>query len=215
MACCRRTFIGMLASAGVGALGMAVYDRHNLKPIVKACKLAGTPLDELHTYLCAFHVAAKDWPKGQQVEAHHYCMSLQSVAGMFQCLVLDSNQPGARILGVEYIATKEVLDKICAAAPDAARERQMWHPHDYEVTSGLLVAPNMTRPEEDDFMKTVKGTWGKTIHTWADAKCPYPVGTPELMMAFTKDGQIRPELIKARDEALKMSTDEVKKHRAK
>src|SRR5882757_9342041 len=93
----------------------------------KACALAGTPLDDMHLYLCAFHVGKKD-PK-LQVEAHHYCMEVRP--GLFQCIVLESNKPKARFLGIEYIVTNDIFQGFDAA------EKKYWHPHDYEVSSGL------------------------------------------------------------------------------
>jgi hypothetical protein len=46
------------------------------------------------------------------------------------------------------------------------------------------------------------------------SKRDLPIGSPMIMMGFTKDGQLKPELLKARDERFDVSTEEIKKKRA-
>ena len=192
------------AGAALGSAATVAMSGRLLTPAAQACELKGTPLEAMHLHLCAFHVAQND-PK-LQVEAHHYCMPLR--AGVFQCLVMDSNKPGARILGVEYLVTDAIYQSL------SAEEKKSWHPHAYEVTSGLLVAPSLPEEEENKLMATVKTTWGKTWHTWPDPSTDLPLGQPALMWAFTKDGQIRPELIARRDKGLNISTEKIKRRRA-
>jgi hypothetical protein len=195
----------LAASAALGSVGTALLAEPALGPGLEACELKGTPLEDMHLHLCAFHVA-KDDPK-LQLEAHHYCMPLVKDK-VFQCIVTDSNKPGARILGIEYIVTKEIYQEF------DAEEKKFWHPHDYEVTSGLLVAPALSEEKENELMAFVKTTWGKTFHTWPDPSQNLPLGKPILMWAFGKDGQIREELVKKRDENLGISTAKIKKRRS-
>lgn len=195
----RRDFLIWTSGVVMGGMGTCFAMKQFEKPM-KPCKIAGTPLDELHTYLCAFHVEKNN--RKNQVEAHHYCMPLRD--GVFQCVVMSDNKPKAKILGVEYIVTDEIFATLCE------EEKQYWHPHDYEVTSALLVAPGMSTLEEMDFMKTVKTTWGKTWHTWADPKADLPLGKPILMDSFRKDGEIDPKLIADRDTKLKIDTNHIK-----
>lgn len=57
-------------------------------------------------------------------------------------------------------------------------------------------------------------TYGKTIHTWAiDITPDLPLGPPSLMMSYTKDGQIDPAIVKARDERLGVASDDKKRLR--
>ncbi len=109
--------------------------------------------------------------------------------------------------GIEYIISDRLYQGL------EAKEKQFWHPHDYEVTSGLLVVPAMSAQEENELMKTVLKTWGKTWHVWPDPTTKLPIGEPLLQWSFTKDGQIRPELIAARDKKFKISTEAIKKRR--
>src|SRR5690242_21328415 len=55
------------------------------------------PLDAMSTFLNGFHFYADDM--GRQVEAHHFCTHLAH--DMHQCVIYDSNQPGARLIGIE------------------------------------------------------------------------------------------------------------------
>jgi hypothetical protein len=185
--------------------GAALVSGAALTARAQACEVKGTPLEAMHLHLCAFHVA-KDDPKFQ-LEAHHYCMPLREDGKLFQCIVTDSSKPGAKILGVDYIVTDDIYLGLSKA------EKEFWHPHDYEVTSGLLVAPKLSEDDENKFMAVVRKTWGKTFHTWADPGTELPLGTPRLMWAFTKDDQIREELVKQRDKDLGISTEKIKKRR--
>ena len=100
--------------------GAALASGAALAAKARACELKGTPLEAMHLHLCAFHVA-KDDPKFQ-LEAHHYCMPLRDDGKLFQCIVTESSQPGAKILGVEYIVSDDVYQQL------SEREKGLWHP---------------------------------------------------------------------------------------
>lgn len=162
-----------------------------------------SPLDQMHLYLCAFHLAKKD-PK-LVFEAHHYCMPVDDE--VHQCIIFDGNGKTARILGVEYI----VSDKLYRQLP--AAEKKYWHPHAYEVTSGLLIAPGMDIEQETELLEGLVNTWGKTWHTWRDPTTPLPTGEPLLMWSASKDGQVSGKALSARDRKFKVSTAELRKRR--
>ncbi len=162
------------------------------------------PLEGMHLYLCAFHIAKKD-PKFA-VEAHHYCSPVNDE--VHQCVIFDGNGKNARILGVEYI----ISDKLYRSLPDA--EKKFYHPHTYEIISGQLIAPALPAAKEKELMKGLLLTWGKTWHTWPDPKTALPMGEPLLMWAATKDGQISANLLAGRDKLLKISTPEIRKRRS-
>ena len=57
-------------------------------------------------------------------------------------------------------------------------------------------------------------TYGKIIHTWhTDQQMNLPLGAPMIMMGMTKEGQLKPELLSARDKRFDISTAEKKKNR--
>lgn len=190
----------MLSIAGATAAGMVISPRAVRADHGKAA----SPPEQLHAYLCAFHIAKKN-PKFQ-LEAHHYCSMVSQ--DVHQCIIFDGNGKGARILGVEYI----ISDKLYRTLPDT--EKKYYHPHNYEVIAGLLMAPGMPEADEKELMSGLVSTWGKTWHTWPDPKSPLPMGEPLLMWAITGDGQIDPELLAARDRKFNVSTPETRKRRA-
>jgi hypothetical protein len=51
------------------------------------------PINQIHQHLCAFHVYSHD--PSRAVRAHHFCTHLRSDL----CVVYDSDQPGARLIG--------------------------------------------------------------------------------------------------------------------
>lgn len=79
---------------------------------------------------------------------------------MHPCLLFDATEPGAKLLGVEYIIPDELLRSL----PDT--EKKYWHPHTDEVMAGGLIAPGMSAEDEMKFMKAILPTRGKTWHTW-------------------------------------------------
>lgn len=164
-----------------------------------------TPLKQFTTYLDGFHFYNGNIDA--QMEAHHYVQQLNE--DLYQAIIFDGNKADAKIMGVEYIIT----EKLFKTLPD--EERRLWHSHHYEVKSGTLVAPGIPAIAEHELMEKLVSTYGKTIHTWhTDQQKTLPTGSPLLMMGFTEDGQIHPELIRERDERLDISTEKVKQNRA-
>jgi Protein of unknown function (DUF1264) len=162
------------------------------------------PLDELDAYLDGFHFY--NGSLDHQVEAHHYCGHLNE--NLIQCVIYDGNAADARLMGIEYVVTGEIFARL----PDA--EKHMWHSHVHEVRSGQLIAPGLPDAAERELMEKIANTYGKTWHTWqTDMHADLPLGTPQLMMGFTADGQTDPALISSRDQRFGVSSDEKRRQR--
>ncbi|MCF6159458.1 MAG: DUF1264 domain-containing protein [wastewater metagenome] len=165
------------------------------------------PVRDIHLYLCAFHIA-KDNPD-LQIEAHHYC-SMRELkihnGELHQCIIYDSREAPARLLGIEYIISDETYQKL------PAREKKYWHPHAYEIISGQLIAPDLPNMG-DEALEDFITSWGKTFHTWPDPGTDIPLGEPLLMWSAGADGQINEEMIDRRDKQFGISTDELRKRR--
>ena len=153
------------------------------------------PLSAVSTYLNGFHFYADDM--GRQVEAHHFCTHLAH--DMHQCIIYDSNRPGARLIGIEYIISEERYRVL------PAEEKRLWHSHHYEVKSGELVAPHIPERAEHAYFEDLASTYGKTFHTWQIDRDDFPYGIPQLMMGFTADGQVNEAMLEARDARLGVS----------
>lgn len=163
-----------------------------------------SPVGAINTYLNGFHFYNGNI--NAQMEAHHYVSQLNE--DVHQAIIYDGNTKDARIMGVEYI----ISERLFKSLPD--EEKKLWHSHHYEVKSGTLIAPGIPDAVEHELMEKLVSTYGKTIHTWhTDQQRELPVGSPMIMMGFTKDGQLNKDLLTARDERLEISTVEKKKKR--
>ena len=167
---------------------------------------ARPPLKHFNTYLDGFHFYNGNI--NAQMEAHHYVSQLNE--DVHQAIIFDGNGDDAKIMGVEYI----ISERLFKTLPE--EEKKLWHSHHYEVKSGELVAPGIPDTAETALMEKLVSTYGKTIHTWhTDQQRTLPLGSPMIMMGFTKDGQLNPALVADRDKRLNVSTADKRTRRAK
>ena len=196
----RREMLGLF-----GALGCT----SSLTAADHEAKKDASPLAGPHAHFCGIHMAKKD-PKFQIV-TQHYCTahSDHDHDDMFQCILFDKTGPNAKLLGVEYIVSDAVYQKL------PADEKKYWHAHTYEVLGGGLIAPGMTPEDELKFMKMVMTTWGKAWHTWPDPSTAVPLGEPLLIWSLMGDGQVDEKVVAARDKEFKCSTAKIRANRGK
>uniref|UniRef100_A0A453L090 Oil body-associated protein 1A n=1 Tax=Aegilops tauschii subsp. strangulata TaxID=200361 RepID=A0A453L090_AEGTS len=143
------------------------------------------PINQIHQHLCAFHFYGDDMTR--QVEAHHFCAHLNE--DVRQCLIFDGPEAGARLIGLEYIVTEELF----LTLPD--EEKPLWHTHEFEVKGGVLFMPGVPGVVERRDLEQVARTYGKTVHFWqVDRGDALPLGLPQIMMALTREGQLRQDL---------------------
>ncbi|KAK5989355.1 Oil body-associated protein 1B [Cladobotryum mycophilum] len=89
------------------------------------------PIKNVCAHLNAFHAYADD--PSRHVETNHYCAHLND--DVRQCLLYDSHEPNARLIGIEYMITPYLYESLLP------EERRLWHSHVYEVKSGMLIMP--------------------------------------------------------------------------
>jgi uncharacterized protein DUF1264 len=157
------------------------------------------PIDQIDAYVCGLHFYNGDiW---RQVIAHHFC-SHRSEEFM-QCVIYDTNQADARLIGIEYIISARLFDSL------DDEEKRYWHSHQYEVKSGELTAPGIPQPVEHELMKKLVNTYGKTWHTWQyDRYSDLPIGVPQLMMGFTEPGQAQEPLVQKIEKEIGYSVEQ-------
>jgi hypothetical protein len=136
-----------------------------------------SPIKQICAHLCGIHFYNGD--RNRQVVAHHYCAHLNE--DLRQCLIYDSSDANARLIGVEYV----VSEKLFKTFPN--EEKMLWHSHVHEVKSGLLVAPGLPDMAEKKLMQELANTYGKTFHFWHTDRDSLPFGIPQLMMSFTSE----------------------------
>jgi hypothetical protein len=164
-----------------------------------------SPLRELDAYLNGFHFY--NGSPQAQMEAHHYCGHVNE--DLIQCVIFDGNGESAKIMGVEYIVSRVLFEKL------PQEEKHLWHSHVHEVRSGQLIAPGIPEVAEHELMEKIAGTYGKTWHTWhTDRRDALPLGAPMLMMGFTQEGQADPKMIDDRDARFGVSSTENRRSRA-
>ena len=212
---CRRCFSGSLVATAVAAPiatllgrkasaqqkeapvpGRPLSSRSHLLDTAADAVQAKRPIDAMSEYLNGFHFYADDM--GRQVEANHFCTHLSE--DFHQCVIYDSNLPNAKLIGIEYIVSERVFKTL----PE--NEKKLWHSHNYEVKSGELIAPGVPELAEHAFMQDLVTTYGKTWHTWQiDRDASFPMGIPQLMMGFTRDGQVNQPMLQDRDKRFGVS----------
>lgn len=167
------------------------------------------PLRGFDAYLVGFH-PAKDEPD-MQMEAHHYCKVVND--DLIQCVLFDGNTAEANLIGIEYIVSGDPF----ATLPE--EEKDLWHPHNYEVFSGQLIAPGLPAVAEQQLMTELVNSYGKTWHTWHTGRHDtgggdeLPLGAPMLMWSFNRDGEGDPALESHRAAAFGIDPAEVRRRR--
>jgi len=163
-----------------------------------------TPLKGFNAYLDGFHFYNGNI--NAQMEAHHYVNQINE--DIYQAIIFDGNEKDAKIMGIEYIITAKMFAQL------TQEEKALWHSHRFEVASGSLIAPGIPEIAEHELMEKLISTYGKTIHTWhTDQDRNLPVGSPMIMMGFTKEGQLNPKLLADRDKRFNISTLKKKDNR--
>lgn len=94
---------------------------------------------------------------------------------------------------MEYLVPKDVYAKL---DPD---EQKLWHSHEFEVKSGMLIMPTPDSHKgrdkeweslETEAMKELVGMYGKLYHFWqVDRGDELPLGEPKLMGSLTDHRQ--------------------------
>lgn len=168
-----------------------------------------TPVKQFDIYVVGFHCAKQD--PSMQMEAHHYC---KQVNGDFlQCVIFDGNTEDANLIGIEYIISEQLFNSL------PADEQPYWHPHNYEILGGSLIAPGLPEVAEHALMRTLINSYGKTWHVWHTGRhdgAPgheLPMGDPMLMWSFNRDGEVDTALEQHRN--THMGIDTAAKQRAR
>jgi Protein of unknown function (DUF1264) len=156
-------------------------------------------------HVCAFHIAKDD--RTYQIETHHYCTAVKE--GVFQCTLYDKEKGNAKLIGVEYVISDELFQKL------SPTEKAYWHPHRYEISAGLLTFPGIKKDCENKLVKGLYNTWGKIWQTWPDPTTDVPIGEPRLMWSSAKDGDVQKELVQKRDQHYGIDVDAIRKEREK
>ncbi|GJP47985.1 hypothetical protein CLOM_g7228, partial [Closterium sp. NIES-68] len=145
---------------------------------------------------------------GRMIETHHLVSRLTE--DVLQCIVFDSDQANARIIGVEYIVAESVFKKL----PE--EEKHLWHSHYYEICEGLWVNPGVPEVMQQQELKKLVKTYGKFWNTWQfDRGDLLPLGPPALMLSPQDHplGRVPCAVLEQRDAGLGIETGEKQEQR--
>lgn len=168
-----------------------------------------SPLKGFDAYVVGLHCAKED--PSMQMEAHHYCKRVND--DLLQCAIFDGNTDEANLIGIEYIISEWLFDGL----PE--EEKPYWHPHNFEVLSGQLVAPDLPDAVEKRLMEQLINSYGKTWHTWhtgthlGEPGDPLPYGDPHLMWSFNRDGEADEALLQDRNRTMRLDTEKKRSDR--
>ncbi|CAI9087861.1 OLC1v1022045C1 [Oldenlandia corymbosa var. corymbosa] len=160
------------------------------------------PIKQMSQHVCTFALYSHDMSR--QIETHHYVTRLNQ--DFLQCAVYDSDDPTARLIGIEYIVSDTIFQTL------EPEEQKLWHSHAYEVTAGLWVNPGVPEAIQRPELRNFAQTYGKFWCTWqVDRGDRLPLGPPALMMSpqVVNMGKVMPELVTKRDEKYKISSEEL------
>ncbi|KAJ3671010.1 hypothetical protein LUZ60_008436 [Juncus effusus] len=156
------------------------------------------PVKQMKQHVCTFALYGHDLTR--QIETHHFIARLNQ--DVLQCAVYDSDEPKARLIGVEYIVSEKVFESL------PLEEQKLWHSHAYEIKSGLWANPRVPEMLQKPELDSMAHTYGKFWCTWqADRGDRLPLGAPALMFS---PQSVHPDLVHKRDEKYKISTEELR-----
>lgn len=165
------------------------------------------PAAALDVYLNGFHVMKDD--ASHVSEAHHYCRARNEE--FTQCVIFDGNTESANLVGIEYI----ISERLFASLPEA--EKPLWHPHNYEILSGQLVAPGLPEVAERALLEKKLNSYGKTWHVWDTSRPEHgslPLGPAQLAWSFNADGELSERLLTERDKRMNLDSNQRREARS-
>lgn len=127
---------------------------------------------------------------------HHYCKGI-SDAPVLQCLMFESDEPGARLVGVEYVIAKSITRP---EVPLGDWNRN-WHDHAVEIEAGVVGLPDLEGQAAADVAALAATTDGIVFMTWPEAESvpdedveiaqaiSHEIMTPEEYAAYRQEAQ--------------------------
>lgn len=165
---------------------------------------ARAPVDSLVAHLDGFQFRNGDLSSQHRVQ--HYCGHVSADA--MQCALFDGTGPHAKLVGVEYV----ISERLFAELPDS--EKPYWHSQVQPVKAGTLLAPGLPEEAEHELASRLARTYAKTWRLWpVEERAEVPLGVPQLMMGFTREGQLDQALLAERDRELGVASAEKRRQR--
>ena len=131
------------------------------------------------------HVVAKmHFPGDPEALAHHYCKPV--AGGMIECLLFASDEPDARLVGVEVIVDTATWESFDPA------EQALWHYHREEIPVVEATLPDLSPEEAAPIVESLQETYGKLYLLWDPTVEDLPVGEPSLSQFHLMAPEVTP-----------------------
>lgn len=124
------------------------------------------PADGFDIHIYAPHMMADGTPGGP---FHHYCKGISDE--VLQCLLFESTDPHAKLMGVEYVIGKSLARKEMALI-DWNRN---YHDHRDEIATGRVHVLDVTEEKAKAIAEALAKTDGIIFHLWP-TKAKIPTG---------------------------------------
>ncbi|HJT19078.1 MAG TPA: DUF1264 domain-containing protein [Nitrospira sp.] len=125
-----------------------------------------SPADGYDIHVIAPHVMANGEPGGPY---HHYCKPISDK--IFQCLLYESTDPKAQLVGIEYFVAKDLTRKL----PPIQWHRH-FHDHRVEIATGRVKVLDMPEDQAAKVAEAAMETDGVIYHLWQPG-LEFPDGT--------------------------------------
>jgi hypothetical protein len=100
---------------------------------------------------------------------HHYCKGISDQ--ILQCLLFESTDPKANLVGVEYFVAKDLTRKL---AP--IQWHRHFHDHEVEIATGRVQVLDMPEEQAKKVAEAAAKTDGVVYHLWPHG-LEFPDGT--------------------------------------
>ncbi|HEU4684608.1 MAG TPA: DUF1264 domain-containing protein [Nitrospira sp.] len=125
-----------------------------------------SPADGYDIHVIAPHVMAHGEPGGP---FHHYCKPISDK--ILQCLLYESTDPKAKLVGIEYFVAKDLTRKL-----PAIQWHRHFHDHRVEIATGRVKVLDMPDDQAAKVAEAAMETDGVIYHLWQPG-LEFPDGT--------------------------------------
>lgn len=153
-----KRLFAIVAVAAVGCSGVAVQEAIGEKPTSPAVGY------EIHVQ--APHMMPDGTLGGP---FHHYCKGISDK--ILQCLLFESTDPKAPLVGIEYFVAKDLTRKL-----PAIQWHRHFHDHKVEIATGRVQIMDMPLDQAAKVAEAAAGTDGVIYHLWQHGQ-EFPDGT--------------------------------------
>lgn len=125
-----------------------------------------SPVDGYDIHVQAPHMMHDGTPGGP---FHHYCKGVSDQ--ILQCLLFESTDPKAKLVGIEYFVAKDLTRKL-----PPIQWHRYFHDHRVEIATGRVKVLDMPEEQAAKVAEAAMETDGVIYHLWQHGQ-EFPDGT--------------------------------------